>query len=86
MLLSADKSVKITINIKKENIISAGRMINIDKLMNKDICNIIKNSVFAKPTGIFFWTTYLEIQDFQNKADLYEIIFKILLENIFKIC
>ena len=54
MLLSADKSVKTTINIKKENIISAGRVINIDKLMNKDICNIIKNSVFANPIGKFF--------------------------------
>ena len=85
MLSSADKSVKTTINIKKETIISAGRVINIDKLMNKDICNIIKNSVFAKPIGIIFWTTYLEIQDFQNKADLYGIILKILLENILKI-
>ena len=43
---------KTTINIKKENIISAGRG-------------------FVKPIGINFWTTYLEIQDFQNKTDLY---------------
>ena len=60
-------------------------MINIDKLMNKDVCNIIKNGVFVKPIGIIFWTTYLEIQEFQNKVDLYGFIFKILLENKLKI-
>ena len=62
---------KTTINIKKENIISAGRVIDIDKLVNKDFYNIIKNKGFVKPIGINFWTTYLEIQDFQNKTDLY---------------
>ena len=77
--------MKTTINIKKENIISAGRVINIDKLVNKDVYKIIKNKVLVKPIGINFWTTYLEIQDFQNKTDLYEIIFKILLENKLKI-
>ena len=85
MLLSEEKSVKTTINIKKENIISAGRVINIDKLINKDLYNIIKNKVFVKPIGINFWTTYLEIQDFQNKTDLYEFIFKKFLENKLKI-
>jgi hypothetical protein len=35
-----EKSVKTTINIKKENIISAGRVINMDKLVNKDFYNI----------------------------------------------
>ena len=49
VLLSEEKSVKTTINIKKENIISAGRVINIDKLVKKDFYNIIKNSVFIKP-------------------------------------
>jgi hypothetical protein len=34
--LSEEKSAKTTINIKKENIISVGRVINIDKLANKD--------------------------------------------------
>jgi hypothetical protein len=72
---------KTTINIKKENIISTGRLINIDKLVNKDFYNIIKNKVFIKPIGIHFWTTYLDIQDFQNITDLHEFIFKILLEN-----
>ena len=67
------KSVKATINIKKENIISAGRVINMDKLVNKDFYNI-----FVKPIGIHFWTTYLDIQNFQN---ITEFIFKILLEN-----
>jgi len=43
-LLSDDKSVK-TINIKKENIISAGRVINFDTLV-KDFYNIIKNIHF----------------------------------------
>ena len=85
MLLSEDKSVKTTINIKKENIISASRVINIDKLINKDLYNIIKNKVFVNPIGIHFWTTYLEIQDFQNKTDLYEFIFKKILENKLKI-
>ena len=47
VLLSEEKSVKTTINIKKENIISAGRVINMDKLVNKDFYNIIKNKVFA---------------------------------------
>jgi hypothetical protein len=50
--------VKTTINIKKENIISAGRVIDMDKLVNKDFYNIIKNKVFIKPIGIHFWTTY----------------------------
>ena len=83
--LSEEKSVKTTINIKKENIISAGRVIDMDKLVNKDFYNIIKNKVFIKPIGIHFWTTYLDIQDFQNITDLYEFIFKILLENKLKI-
>ena len=56
-----------------------------DKLVNKDFYNIIKNKVFIKPIGIHFWTTYLDIQDFQNITDLYEFIFKILLENKLKI-
>jgi hypothetical protein len=45
--LSEEKSVKTTINIKKENIISVGRVINMDKLVNKDFYNIIKNKVFV---------------------------------------
>ena len=87
MQLSEEKYVKTTtgINIKKENIISAGRVNNMDKLVNKDFYNIIKNKVFIKPIGIHFWTTYLDIQDFQNITDLYEFIFKILLENKLKI-
>ena len=52
VLLSEEKSVKTTINIKKENIISAGRVINIDKLVKKDFYNVIKNSVFIKPIVI----------------------------------
>jgi hypothetical protein len=32
--LSEEQSVKTTINIKKENSISAGRVINMDKLVN----------------------------------------------------
>ena len=75
VLLSEEKSVKTTINIKKENIISAGRVININKLVSKDFYNIIKNKVFVKPIGIHFWTTYLEIQDFQNKTDLYYFLY-----------
>ena len=78
--LSEEQSVKTTINRKKENIISAGRVINMDKLVNKDFYNI-----FVKPIGIHFWTTYLDIQDFQNIIDLYELIFKILIENKLKI-
>ena len=69
--LSEAQSVKTTINIKKEHIISAGRVINMDKLVNKDFYNI-----FVKPIGIRFWTTYLDIQDFQNITDLYEFILK----------
>jgi hypothetical protein len=69
--LSEENSVKTTINIKKENIISAGRVIDMDKLVNKDFYNIMKNKVFIKPIGIHFWTTYLDIQDFQNITDLY---------------
>jgi hypothetical protein len=46
--------MKTTINIKNENSIIAGRVVNIDKLVNKDIYNIIKNSVFVKPIGIHF--------------------------------
>jgi phosphoribosyl-dephospho-CoA transferase len=34
--LSEEKSVKTTINIKKENIIPAGRVIDMDKLVNKN--------------------------------------------------
>ena len=60
--------VKTTINIKNENSIIAGRVVNIDKLVNKDIYNNIKNRVFVKPIGINFWTIYLEIQNFQNKT------------------
>ena len=85
MQLSEEKSLKTTINIKKENIISAGRVINMDKLVNKDFYNIIKNKVFVKPIGINFWTTYLDIHDFQNKTDLREFNLKILLENKLKI-
>jgi hypothetical protein len=73
--LSEEKSVKTTINIKNANIISAARLINMDKLVNKDFYNIIKNKVFVKPIGIHFWTTYLDIQDFQNIIDLYEFNF-----------
>ena len=54
VLLPEQKSAKTTINIKKENIISTGRLINIDKLVNKDFYNIIKNRVFVKPIGIHF--------------------------------
>ena len=75
VLLSEEKSVK-TINIKKENIISAGRVINIDKLVNIDFYNIIKYRVFVKPIGIHFWTTDLDIQDFPKKSDLYALIFE----------
>ena len=42
--LSEEKSVQTTINIKKENIITAGRVINMDKLANKDFYNIIKTN------------------------------------------
>jgi hypothetical protein len=52
MQLSEEKSVKTTINIKKENIISAGRVINMDKLVNKDFYNIIKNKIFVKAISI----------------------------------
>ena len=55
MQLSEEKSVKTTINIKKENIISACRVINTDKLVNKDFYNIIKNKVCVKPIGIHVW-------------------------------
>ena len=85
MLLPEQKSVKTTFNIKKENIISAGRVINIDKLAKNNFYNIIKNRVFGKPIEIQFWTTYLEFQDFQNKTDLYGFIFKILLGKKLKI-
>jgi hypothetical protein len=44
--LSEEKSVKTTINITKVNIISAGRVTNMDKLVNKDFYNIIKNNTF----------------------------------------
>ena len=60
VLLSEEESAKTTINIKKENIISVGRVINIDKLVNKDFYNIIKNRVFVKPIGIHLWTTYID--------------------------
>jgi hypothetical protein len=61
--------VKTTINIKKGNIISAGRVINMDKLVNKDFYNIIKNKVFVKPIGIHFWTTYfISFILFQNMS------------------
>ena len=76
-IVSSSKTpkIKLAINIKKENIISAGRVIDMDKLVSKDFYNIIKNKVFIKPIGIHFWTTYLDIQDFQNITDLYEFIF-----------
>ena len=51
VLFSEENSVKTSINIKKDNI---------------DFYKIIKNKVFVKPIGIYFWTTYLEIQDFQK--------------------
>jgi hypothetical protein len=38
--LSEEKSVKTNINIKKESNISAGRVINMHKLVNKDFYNI----------------------------------------------
>jgi hypothetical protein len=38
--LSEEKSVKTTINIKKENIISAGRVIDMDKLVSKDFSTL----------------------------------------------
>ena len=56
--LSEEKSVKTTINIKKENIISAGRVINMDKLVNKDFYNI--------QTYRYAFLDNLDIQDFQN--------------------
>jgi hypothetical protein len=49
VLLSEKNPVKTTINIKKENIIPAGRVINIDTLVNTDYHSIIKNRVFVKP-------------------------------------
>ena len=85
VLLLEEKSLKTTVNIKKENIISTGRVIDIDTLVNKDFYNIIKNRIFVKPIGIHVLTTYLEIQDIQNKTDLYGFIFKILLEYKLKI-
>ena len=75
------KNLKSTINIKNENIISAGRVINIDTLVNKDFYNITKNRFFFKPIEIHFSTTYLEIQHFENKIDLYGFISKILLDS-----
>ena len=45
--------MKTTINIKKENIISAGRVINMDKLVNKDFYNIIKSRVYVKHRNTF---------------------------------
>ena len=42
MLLSEEISVKTTINIKKKNSISAGKVINIDKLVNKDFTILSK--------------------------------------------
>ena len=53
MPLSEEKSLKTTINIKKENIISACEVINIDTLVNKDFYNIIKK-VFVKPIELIF--------------------------------
>ena len=37
-----------------------------DKLVNKDFYNIIKNKVFCQNgnIGINIWTTYLDIHDF----------------------
>ena len=58
-----------------------GRVINIDTLVNKDFYNITKNRFFVKPIGIHFSTTYLEIQHFENKTDLYGFISKILLDS-----
>ena len=60
-------------------------MINIDTLVNKDFYNIIKNRFLVKPIGTHFSTTYLEIQDFENKTDLYGFISKILLDSKLKI-
>ena len=54
VLLSEEKYVKTTINFKKENNISAGRMINIDTLVNNYFYNIIINRVFVKHIGIQF--------------------------------
>jgi hypothetical protein len=75
--LSEEKSVKTTVNIKKKSNISAGRVINMHKLVNKDFYNI--------QTYRYTFLDNLDIQDFQNITDLHEFIFKILLENKLKI-
>ena len=67
MQLSEEKSVKTNINIKKESNISAGRVINMHKLVNKDFYNI--------QTYRYSFLDNLDIQDFQNITDLYEFIF-----------
>ena len=67
MLLSEEKSVKTTINIKKVSNISAGRVINMHKLVNTDFYNI--------QTYRYTFLDNLDIQDFQNITDLYEFIF-----------
>ena len=59
--------MKNTINIKKESNISAGRVINMHKLVNKDFYNI--------QTYRYTFLDNLDIQDFQNITDLYEFIF-----------
>ena len=48
MLLSEEKYLKTTINIKKENIISAGKVINIDTLVNKDFLQYYQKQGFRK--------------------------------------
>jgi hypothetical protein len=53
--LSEEKSVKTTINIKKENIISAGRVIDMDKLVNKDFLQYYqKQSFYTKKNNLIF--------------------------------
>jgi hypothetical protein len=47
LLLSEEKYLKTTINIKKENIISAGKVINIDTLVNKDFFTILSKTGFS---------------------------------------
>ena len=59
--------VKTTINIKKENIISAGRVINIDTLVNKDFHSIIKNRVFVKPIEYIFGQLTWKFRTFKIK-------------------
>jgi hypothetical protein len=56
--LSEEKSVKTTINIKKENIISAGRVINMDKLVNKDLPSHFRQLCRSHTTGYYQFSFY----------------------------